>query len=138
MKNDSTDTKARMRRRLVSALVMFVLIASTGALALATQSKAKPKTKRRVIPVTINKGQNYTISGVKAGTNPSSKVVKNPNALVMQSAPGRIELVGADSGTWKINVTLASGEKVTYQVTVKAITPPQGTLQPTAAPTAIP
>ena len=56
--------------------------------------------------MTINKGQNYTITGVKEGAAPSSKVVNNPNALVMQNAPGRIELVGADAGSWKIDVTL--------------------------------
>jgi len=136
MRTKSTDTKTGIRRLLVSALAMLILIASSGTSGFAAETKAK--TKRRIIPVTINKGQNYTITGVKAGTSPSSKVVKNSNALVMQSAPGRIELVGADSGTWKINATLASGEKVTYRVTVKAITPPQGTLQPTTAPTAIP
>jgi hypothetical protein len=54
---------------------------------------------------------------------------------VVQSAPGRIELVGADAGSWKINVTLATGEKVTYLVTVKAQAPPQGSLVPAAAPT---
>jgi hypothetical protein len=136
MKIESINRHAVVRHLLVSGLTMMVLIASIGAFAFAAPTKAK--TKRRVIPVTINKGQNYTIAGVKTGTNPSTKVVKNPNALVMQNAPGRIELVGADSGTWKINVTLASGEKVTYRVTVKAITPPQGTLQPTTAPTPIP
>lgn len=136
MRIEPTNMRAAWHRLLVSVLMMLALIASNAASVPAAQSKAK--TKRRVIPVTITKGQNYTISGVKAGTSPSSKVVKNPNALVMQNAPGRIELVGADSGAWKINATLATGEKVTYQVTVKAITPPQGTLQPTMAPTAIP
>lgn len=136
MKIESTYTRMRVRRLLTSALVSFVLIVCIGAAALPASTKAK--TKRRVISVTINKGQNYTITGVKDGTKPSPKAVKNSNALVMQSAPGRIELVGAEAGTWKINLTLATGEKVTYRVTVKAVTPPQGTLQPTTAPTAIP
>jgi hypothetical protein len=133
-----TNIKASTRHRLASVLVLVLLalIAVSGSSALAAQTKAK--TKRRVIPVTINKGQNYTISGIQDGTTPSSKVVKNPNAMVMQTAPGRIELVGADTGTWKINATLATGEKVTYLITVHAITPPQGTLVPTVAPTAIP
>ena len=136
MEIDPINIKTGMRRLLALAAAILWLVTCVGTLAFATPTEAK--TKRRVIPVTINKGQNYTISGVKAGTNPSSKVVKNPNALVIQNAPGRVELVGADSGVWKINLTLASGEKVTYQVTVKAITPPQGTLRPTTAPTAIP
>jgi hypothetical protein len=135
---DGTTTKARIRRVLTIALAIVGLVALNGSSVFAAQSKAKTKTKRRVIPVTINKGQNYTISGVKEGTNPSPKVVNNANALVIQNAPGRIEMVGADSGSWKINVTLATGEKVTYVVTVKAEAPPQGTLNPVAAPTAIP
>jgi hypothetical protein len=56
----------------------------------------------------------------------------------MQNAPGRIEIVGSDSGSWKINATLSTGEKVTYLVTVKATAPAQGSLSPVAAPTAIP
>lgn len=135
---EGTTTKAAIRRVLMIALVIVGLVALNGSSVLAAQTKAKTKTRRRLIPVTINKGQNYTITGVKEGTNPSPKVVNNPNALVIQNAPGRIELVGADSGNWKINVTLATGEKVTYVVTVKAAAPPQGTLNPVAAPTAIP
>jgi hypothetical protein len=125
----------RARGMLAGVLLSLALIAANGSSVFATQPKAK--TKRRVIPVTINKGQNYTIDGVKDGTGPAPKVVNNPNALVVQSAPGRIELVGADSGKWKINVTLATGEKVTYLVTVNAEAPPQGSLVPAAAPTAI-
>ncbi|HUY20187.1 MAG TPA: hypothetical protein VMV15_13255 [Candidatus Binataceae bacterium] len=113
----------------------LTVIACNGSSASA-QSEAK--VKRRVIPLTLSKGQNYTISGVEEGTGPNPKVVSNPNALVIQNAPGRIELVGADSGTWKINVQLDSGEKVTYEVTVKADAPPQGSLAPGAAPTVMP
>lgn len=128
--------KANAGRGLTIALVIMGMIALNGSFAFAKQPKAK--TKRRIIPVTINKGQNYTISGVREGTTPTSKVVNNSNALVMQNAPGRIEMVGADSGSWKINATLATGEKVTYVVTVKAEAPSQGSLSPVAAPTAIP
>jgi hypothetical protein len=131
---EEANTRASTRRILASALVLLTLIALNGSSALA----AGPKAKRRTIPVTINKGQNYTISGVKEGAAPGLKVVNNPNALVVQNAPGRIELVGADAGSWEINVTLATGEKVTYVVTVKAEAPPQGSLVPGAAPTAIP
>jgi len=131
---EQADSKVSTRRKLTSALVLLALIALNGSSALA----APPKAKRRVIPVTISKGQNYTISDVQEGAAPDSKVVNNPNALVVQNAPGRIELVGADAGSWKINVTLATGEEVTYAVTVKAAAPPQGSLVPGVAPTVIP
>ena len=64
-------------------------------------------------------------------------MVSNPNALVVQNAPGRIELVGADTGSWEINATLSSGEKVTYSITVKSDTNPQGDLNPGVAPPSI-
>ncbi|HEY9156683.1 hypothetical protein [Candidatus Binatus sp.] len=131
---EEANTKASTRRLIASALVLLALIASNGSSALA----AGPKAKQRTIPVTINKGQNYTISDVKEGAAPGLKVVNNPNALVVQNAPGRIELVGADASSWKINVTLATGEEVTYVVTVKADAPPQGSLVPDAVPTVIP
>ena len=131
---EEADSKASTRRILASGLVLLAQIALNGSPVLA----APPEAKRRIIPVTINKGQNYTIDGVEEGAAPRVKVVNNPNALVVQNAPGRIELVGADAGSWKINATLATGEKVTYVVTVKAAAPPQGSLDPGAAPPAIP
>jgi hypothetical protein len=116
-------------------LRVFVLM--LGVMCLGEPSVLAESVKRRIIPVTINKGQNYTITGVQPGTAPATKVINNPNALVMQNAPGRVELLGADNGKWNIKVTLATGEKVLYAVTVKAEAPPQGDLVPGAAPTAI-
>ena len=124
--------KPNLRCLLNIALLMLALVASSISLARA-QSSDEPK--RRVIPITINKGENYTITDVKTGE--ATKVVSNPNALVVQTAPGRIELVGADAGSWNINATLSSGEKVTYAITVKSTTNPQGDLNPGAAPPSI-
>jgi hypothetical protein len=118
----------------VIGLSWLIVIAFAVSFPLAAAAEAT----RRIIPLTINKGQTYTIIGVKEGAAPGLKVVSNPNALVVQNAPGRIELVGADTGRWKINVALATGEKVTYVVTVKSDAPPQGSLVPGSAPTAIP
>lgn len=136
---DGSKVRAFTRRVLLGALLAILggFLVSPVLAESAKGSPAKPAAKRRLIPLTINKGQNYTISGVKDDPPPGIKVVNNPNALVLQTAPGRIEMVGADSGTWRIKTTLASGEKVTYVVTVKALAPPQGTLAPAGAPTAI-
>ena len=133
-------TRTFTRRILVRTLAAMLggLVASSAFADPAKAAPAKPAAKRRLIPLTINKGQNYTISGVKDEPAPGIKVVHNPNALVLQIAPGRIEMVGSDAGTWRIKTTLATGEKVTYVVTVKALAPPQGTLAPAGAPTAIP
>jgi hypothetical protein len=127
-----TETKLSTRRMLTSALVWLTLIVVSGSAAFAQPAE------RRIIPLALAKGQNYTISGVQRGATPVPKVVNNPHALVIQTAPGRIELLGADAGSWKINVTLAGGEKVTYLVTVTSDAPPQGSLAPGAAPTVIP
>jgi len=132
MKIEEANTTS-FHRPIASALVLLALVALNGSSALA----APPEAKRRIIPVTLNKGENITINGVEEGAAPRPKVVNNPNALVVQNAPGRIELVGADAGSWKINATLDTGEKVTYVVTVKSAAPPQGSLVPVTAPTAI-
>jgi len=127
-------SKAKPRARQILAVVIGVMLA---VIRLSAVPAIADGAKRRIIPLTLSKGQNYTISDVKRGTSPGIKVVKNPNALVVQTAPGRIELLGADSGAWNIKVTLASGEKVLYAVSVKAEGPPQGDLAPGSAPTAI-
>jgi hypothetical protein len=128
-------TRAKVRARRILAAWLAVILSLTHMSVTAARAEAA---QRRVIPLTINKGQNYTISGVKPGTQPGVKVLSNPHALVMQTAPGRIELVGADAGSWNLKVTLDTGEKVLYAITVNAGAPPQGNLSPGAAPTAIP
>lgn len=135
-KANGAGQSVQRRTTVALAIVALMGLVAASALAAAPAAKAKEK-KRRIIAITINKGQNVTITGVKQGTSAGPKVVNNPNALVVQNAPGRIELVGADQGVWKLNVTLATGEKVTYVVTVKALAPPQGSLAPAAAPTVL-
>jgi glucose/arabinose dehydrogenase len=101
--------------------------------------EAKAAKKRRVIPVTISKGETYTISGLEKGAKTESKAGKNPNALSIQPQPsGDIVLLGTEGGSWKIDATLAGGEEVTYDVKVKAEAPPINSLTPGTAPTAIP
>ena len=100
---------------------------------------AKKAEKRRIIPVTISKGETYTISGLKPGVKTDAKIAKNPNALSIQpQSSGDILLLGTEGGSWKIDATLASGEEVTYDVKVKAEAPPINSLTPGTAPTAIP
>jgi len=130
------------RRGLIAVLIpllgLWILI---GGLAHAAQadSKKHKQAKRRIIAVALSKGATYTIGDVRKGSAPGIKVVSNPHALVVNTgAPGQIVLVGADTGSWNLDVTLASGEKVTYAVNVKAEAPPQGSLKPGSAPTVIP
>ena len=119
--------------------VLGLLVSNGPSHAAQAKSKQHAKTKRRIIPVALDKGETYTIDGVRKGTSPGIKVVSNSNALVVNTnAPGKLVLVGADTGNWNLDVTLATGEKVTYAVSVKAEAPPQGSLNPGSAPTVIP
>ncbi len=99
---------------------------------------AKPAKKRRVISITINKGEIYTISGLAKGVKINSKVVANPNALTIESQPsGDIVLLGTEGGRSKIGATLANGEKVTYDVTINAAVPAINSLNPGNSPNAM-
>src|SRR6266849_594904 len=131
------ESKANRGRNLIAVLMAalgLLLLSGRPVRAQEWTKQDKPQNKqakRRIIPVTINKGETYVISDVSEGGAPGIKPVANPDA------PGKIVLVGADAGSWNLDVTLASGEKVTYQVSVKAEAPPQGDLNPGSAPTAI-
>lgn len=105
----------------------------------AGQTKpAKPAKKRRVISITINKGEIYTISGLAKGAKINSKVVANPNALTIEPQPsGDIVLLGTEGGRSKIGATLANGEKVTYDVTINAAVPAINSLNPGNSPNAM-
>ena len=119
--------------------LMAALIATLGLLILNISLATAAEANHRTVSISINKGETYTIDGVsKAAATPGIKVTNNPNALVVNTdVPGKIVLVGADTGSWNLDVTLANGDKVTYAVNVKATAPPQGSLLPGAAPTAI-
>jgi Flp pilus assembly secretin CpaC len=110
--------------------LMAVTVAFFGLLILAGR-QAVASAETRTVPITINTGEAYTIPDVSPDSTPGVKVVSNPSALVVHTdAPGKIVLLGAAAGSWDINVTLASGEKVTYAVDVK---PGEGTKGPLAA-----
>ena len=113
------------RSLVAMAVVVFGLFILAGRHAVASET--------RTVPVTINTGEAYTIPDVSADSTPGVKVVSNPSALVVHTdAPGKIVLLGAGAGSWDINVTLTSGEKVTYAVDVK---PAESTKGPLAAAT---
>ncbi|GEM_PF-601640 len=103
----------------------------------ARQESQDKKAQPRTIPVSLNKGETYVISGFRGMAK--IKVVENANTLAVQSsAPGKIVLVGSDNGSWKVDVTLNSGEKVIYVISVRAAGTPQGSLEPGVAPTVVP
>jgi Flp pilus assembly secretin CpaC len=70
----------------------------------------------------LNAGESYVINNVSPGTTPAIKVVTNPHALVVHNEePGKVVLLGAESGEWTVSVKMADGGLVNYDVTVKAV-----------------
>ena len=115
----------RGRKLMAVAVGAFGLLVVTGHPASASET--------RTVPVTIKTGESYVIQDVSKDSTPGVKVVSNPSALIVHTdAPGKVVLLGAAAGNWDIDVTLASGEKVTYAVDVKPVASPK---QPAASST---
>jgi Flp pilus assembly secretin CpaC len=114
--------KVRQSRKLSAlAVIAFGLVVLVGRQGVASET--------RTVPVTINTGEAYTIGNVSPDSTPGVKVVSNPSALIVHTdAPGKIVLQGAAAGTWDIDVTLATGEKVTYAVDVRPAASVKGPL----------
>ena len=122
--------KKRMRR---GTELTALALATLGLFVLAGRQVVASET--RTVPVTINAGEAYTIGDVSPDSTPGVKVVSNPSALVVHTdSPGKIVLQGAAAGTWNIDVTLASGEKVTYAVDVKPEESVKGPLASASSP----
>jgi len=82
--------------------------------------------------MTLNAGETYVIDNVKAGETPGVKVVSNPGALVIHNEePGKITLLGAESGEWKVTVKMSDGSKAIYDITVKSVANPYAVSSPT-------
>jgi len=92
MRSAEVNLRVVTRGKSISVLVLLILVALTGSPVLT----ARAEVERRIVPVTINKGQNYTISALQEGASSRRfKVVNNPNALRDAKSSGEIELVGA-------------------------------------------
>ncbi len=124
--------KTTRKKVLHGRSLIAVAVAAFGLFILAGR-QAVASAETRTVPITINTGEAYTIPDVSPDSTPGVKVVSNPSALVVHTdAPGKIVLLGAAAGSWDIDVTLASGEHVTYAVDVK---PGESTKGPLAAAT---
>jgi Flp pilus assembly secretin CpaC len=88
-----------------------------------------------VMAVTLNAGEQYIIENVSTTDTAAVKVVSNPQAMVVHNeTPGKIVVLGAQEGEWKIEVKTSAGEPVTYDVTVKSAANPLAISSPSAAP----
>jgi pilus assembly protein CpaC len=86
----------------------------------------------------LNAGESYVISNVNPGETPAVKVITNPHALVVHNEePGKIVLLGAEAGEWKIAVKTAAGSQIDYDVTVRSVANVNDINHPGTSPAAI-
>jgi Flp pilus assembly secretin CpaC len=127
-----------MRRRtfpnaLIAALAAMVVTLAGGGGARADSGKpAEP------ISLTLQAGESYVINNLAPASTPAIKVIKNPHALVLHGeVPGKLVLLGAESGRWTVSVTRNDGETVSYDVLVKSVATPGAPLAPGKSPAAM-
>ncbi len=117
--------------RLARAFVILGLLILP-ARAVAASGDAK------VEALSLNAGESTTIDNLNPSGTPAISIVKNPHALVVHAEePGKLVLLGAETGEWRISVEQADGKKVTYDVSVHAIRDAANPLKPGEAPPAM-
>jgi pilus assembly protein CpaC len=88
-------------------------------------ASARPAVCRRRrydnVSLSLNAGESYVINNVGPGEAPTVTVIDNPHALVVNNAPGKVVLLGAEAGEWTVAVKTTDGSNVKYDVVVKAI-----------------
>ncbi|HYA35156.1 MAG TPA: pilus assembly protein N-terminal domain-containing protein [Candidatus Binataceae bacterium] len=88
--------------------------------------------------INMNAGETQIIENLDPSSRPTAIVIENPHALIINDTqPGKIVLVGAETGRWNITVKLTDGETVNYAVTVKSIHDWSNPIKPGTAPAAI-
>ena len=111
---------------LVAAISMLML---RPGLVLAAESAGSEMT------LALTAGESYVINDVAPGEAPGVNVITNPHALVVHNEEaGKVVLLGAEAGEWKVSVKLAGGDKVTYDVTVNKIAPFNDINHPATSP----
>jgi pilus assembly protein CpaC len=90
-----------------------------------------------VMSLGLNAGESYVINNVAPGETPAVNVVTNPHALVVNSAPGKVVLVGAEAGEWTVSVKTTDGSTIKYDVTVKSVANINDINHPGTSPAAI-
>jgi pilus assembly protein CpaC len=86
----------------------------------------------------LNAGESYVINNVSPGAAPAVDVITNPHALVVHNEePGKVVLLGAESGEWTVSVKTADGNTVKYDVTVKSVANNNDINHPGTSPAAI-
>jgi hypothetical protein len=123
------DCVKRLRSIAIASLTM--LICAVGVRADAGDPGA-------TVTVSLNAGETYVIDNLKPGTKPAYLIEANPNAFVaFDQTPGKVTLLGAETGHWVVTVTSSSDRVLKYDMTSKAIANAASLLKPGKAPPAL-
>jgi Flp pilus assembly secretin CpaC len=126
-------TRRIYRNALIAAFAAFVM-----TLAVAVGARADSGKPGETISLTLQAGESYVIDNLAPASAPAVKVIENPHALVLHAEdPGKLVLLGAESGRWMVSVTRGDGEGVTYDVMVKSVATPGAPLKPGKSPAAM-
>jgi len=87
--------------------------------------------------LSLNAGESYIINNVAPGEAPAVNVIANPHALVVNNAPGKVVLMGAEAGEWTVAVKTTDGSTIKYDVTVKSVSNINDINHPGVSPAAI-
>jgi pilus assembly protein CpaC len=87
--------------------------------------------------LSLNAGESYVINNVAPGEAPAVSVITNPHALVVNNAPGKVVLMGAEAGEWTVAVKTTDGGTIKYDVTVKSVSNINDINHPGVSPAAI-
>jgi Flp pilus assembly secretin CpaC len=119
-------------------LLCLILGALVFGVMRAAVVKAAEVAPPQITNLTLRAGETYVVDGLNTGVAPSFRVLENPHALVVHAEePGKLVLLGAEEGRWAINLKLADGRAVTYNVTVRALRDTANPLKPGVAPATI-
>jgi pilus assembly protein CpaC len=114
------------------------LVAAVSMLALRPGMLCAADSGVTEMSLNLNAGESYVINNVSPGATPAVNVITNPHALVVHNEePGKVVLMGAESGEWTVAVKTAAGDTVKYDVNVKSVSNPYDINHPGTSPAPI-
>jgi hypothetical protein len=117
---------------------LFIVATAALAVALGGAARAQSTKSEHTVSLTLQAGETYVINDLNPTSTPAVRVLENPHALVLHGEePGKLVLLGAESGHWAVSVTRSDGEAVTYNVQITSVATPGAPLEPGKSPAAL-
>jgi Flp pilus assembly secretin CpaC len=126
------ETMKSRKIAIPATIAIWCAVVVVARVARAADATAAPS---QHIAVSLSAGETYVINDLRPDATPAVKVIDNPHALVVHAeVPGKLVLLGAETGRWEVSVSRADGQNVTYEVAVSKQAPPLGSLAPGSSP----